>query len=71
MAGEKASPKSLFPRIGQVQASPGLRSCPSTWPEARTMGQQQFPDLLSYFPSSSFQTSPASSQPHTQVMECP
>jgi hypothetical protein len=37
-----------FPRTGQVQASPGLRSCATSWPEARTMGQQQFPDFPSY-----------------------
>jgi len=52
-------PKSLYPRTGRVQASSGLRSCPATWPEARTVGQLQFPD----FPSNSFQTSLVSFQP--------
>jgi hypothetical protein len=60
---KETSLKSLFPRTGQFQASRGLRSCPVTWPEARTMGQQQFPDFLSYFLSNSFQTSPASFLP--------
>jgi len=46
LAVQETRPKSLFPRMGQVQASPGLRSCPSTWPETRTMGQEQFPDFL-------------------------
>ena len=54
LAVKETRPKSLFPRTGQFQASPGLRSCPATWPEARTMGQQQFPDFLSYFLSISF-----------------
>jgi hypothetical protein len=30
-------------RTEQVQASPGLRNSPTTWPETRTVGQQQFP----------------------------
>lgn len=63
LALKETRPKSLFSRTGQVQASSDLRSCPATWPEARTMGQQQFPDFLSYFLSNSFQTSPASFQP--------
>ena len=40
----------------QDWASPGKprpQKLPHTWPEARTMGQQQFPDFL----SNSFQTS--------------
>jgi hypothetical protein len=60
VAVKETRPKSFFPRTGQLQATPGFRSCPATWPEARTMGQQQFPDFLSYFLSNSFQTSPAS-----------
>jgi hypothetical protein len=44
----------LLPRTGQVEGRPGLRSCPATRPEARTMGWQQFPDFL----SNSFQPLP-------------
>jgi hypothetical protein len=47
LAVQETRPKSLFPRTGQVQVSPGLRGYPATWPEARTMGQQ----LCPYFPS--------------------
>jgi hypothetical protein len=65
LAVKETRPKSLFPRTGHVQANPGLRSCPATWPEARTMGQQQLPDLLSYYLSKQFPASPASFQsPH-------
>ena len=63
LAVKETRPKSLFLRTGQFQASPGLRSGSTTWSEARTMGQQQFPDFLSYFLSNIFQTSPASFQP--------
>jgi hypothetical protein len=59
LAVKETRPKTLFPRTEQVQARPGLRSCLAIWPEARTMGQQQFPDFLSYFLSNSFQTSPS------------
>jgi hypothetical protein len=56
-------PKFLFPRTGQVHAVQASEAAPATWPEARTMGQRQCPDFLSYFLSNSFQTSPASFQP--------
>jgi hypothetical protein len=49
LAVQETRLKSLFPRTGQVQASPS----PAIWPEAKTMGQQQFPDFL----SNDFQTS--------------
>jgi len=52
LAVKETRPKSLLPRTGQFQASPGFRSCPTTCPEARTMGQQQFPDCPSKFPAS-------------------
>jgi hypothetical protein len=52
---QETGPKTLFLRIGQVQASSDLRNCPATQHEARTTGQQQFSDFLSI----SFQTSPA------------
>jgi hypothetical protein len=55
LAVKETIPKSLFPRTGQFQANSGLRSCPATWPEAKTMGQQWFPNLLGYFLSNSFQ----------------
>jgi hypothetical protein len=46
-----------------IRNCPAIRSCPTTWPEASAMGQQQFPD----FPSNSFQPPivPA------VVLECP
>jgi hypothetical protein len=63
LAVKETRPKSLFLRTGQFQTSPGLRNCPATWPEERTMSQQQFPDFLSYFLSNSLQISPTSFQP--------
>ena len=45
LAVQETRPKFLFPRTGQIQTSPVFRSCPATWPEARKMGQQQFPDF--------------------------
>jgi hypothetical protein len=59
LAVKETRSKSLSQRTGQFQASSGLRSCPATWPEAKTIGQQQFPDFLSYFFNNSFQTFPA------------
>ena len=50
----------------QDWASPGKprpQKLPHTWPEARTMGQQQFPDFL----SNSFQSSPATVSRHTHT----
>lgn len=55
----------LFPRTGQLQATPVLRS-PATWPEARTKGQQQFPDFLSYF-LSKFLAHPLTPTPPTST----
>lgn len=56
LAVQETRLKSLFPRTGQVQASPS----PAIWPEAKTMGQQQFPDLPQQI-----------SSPRALVIECP
>jgi hypothetical protein len=60
LAVKETRPKFLFPRTQQFQARPGLTGCPATWLEARTMGQQQFPDPQKQV-----------SSPHTPVMEYP
>ena len=42
LAVQENRPKSLFPRTWQVHASPGLRSFPTTCPEARTVYSSNF-----------------------------
>jgi hypothetical protein len=73
LAVKETRPTFLLLRTGEFQASPDLRSCPTTWPEARTMGQQQCPDVLSCFLSQQFPGTPPPSKfsAPTLVIECP
>jgi hypothetical protein len=68
LAAWETRPTSLFPRPGQVQASPGLRSCPDTWPEARTMGQQQFPEVPSNGSGMSLKRKPTTEVTYPSLM---